>query len=208
MKVFIIAYKVLKRTNNNLHLFFEQILSFLIMKLNGVRISPGFKSRGTPFVEVSLRGSFIVGQNFTINNGNRYNKIGRQQRCFFFVGNNAKLEIGNNVGISASALVCENHIQIGDYVKIGGNVVIYDTDFHSLDPALRKVIESDIYNTNRKEEIIESNVFIGAHSTILKGTHIGENSIIGAGSVVTKSVPENEIWGGNPAKFIRKLDYI
>ncbi|WP_103192495.1 acyltransferase [Formosa algae] len=47
---------------------------------------------------------------------------------------------------------------------------------------------------------------MGASSIILKGVTIGENSIIGAGSVVTKSVPCNEIWGGNPAKFIRKID--
>ena len=53
--------------------------------------------------------------------------------------------------------------------------------------------------------VIENNVFIGAHCIILKGVSIGENSIIGAGSVVTKNVPANQIWAGNPAKFIRKI---
>jgi acetyltransferase-like isoleucine patch superfamily enzyme len=52
---------------------------------------------------------------------------------------------------------------------------------------------------------IEDNVFIGAHSTILKGVTIGENSIVGACSVVVKSIPANEIWAGNPAKLIRKV---
>ena len=56
--------------------------------------------------------------------------------------------------------------------------------------------------------IIEDNVFIGAHSTILKGVTIGQNSIIGACSVVTKNIPPNEIWAGNPAKFIKKLEII
>ena len=53
--------------------------------------------------------------------------------------------------------------------------------------------------------VIEDNVFIGARCIILKGVTIGENSVVGAGSVVTKSIPANEIWAGNPAKFIRKI---
>ena len=52
---------------------------------------------------------------------------------------------------------------------------------------------------------IGDNAFIGAHSTILKGVTIGANSIIGAASLVTTNIPDNEIWGGNPAKFIRKI---
>jgi len=63
----------------------------------------------------------------------------------------------------------------------------------------------DFLNKIKKPVIIEDNVFIGAHSLILKGVIIGENSIIGAGSVVTKSIPANQIWGGNPSKFIRNL---
>lgn len=47
---------------------------------------------------------------------------------------------------------------------------------------------------------------IGACSIVLKGVTIGKNSVVGAGSVVTKSIPDNEVWAGNPAKFIRKVD--
>ena len=48
--------------------------------------------------------------------------------------------------------------------------------------------------------------FIGAHSIVLKGVTIGKHSVIGAGSVVTKNIPDNEVWAGNPARFIRRLD--
>ena len=57
-----------------------------------------------------------------------------------------------------------------------------------------------------KPILISNNVFIGGHSIILKGTVIGENSIIGAGSVVSGKVPPNEVWAGNPAKYIKGIN--
>ena len=93
---------------------------------------------------------------------------------------------------------------LGNNVKIGGGVCIYDTDFHSLDPVIRRSSE-DLKNRAEKSVVIDNDVFIGAKSIILKGVTIGENSVIGAGSVVTKSVPANQIWAGNPAKFIRSI---
>jgi len=205
MKIIIRLFKINKRIYKSVSLFFEQIVSYILLRLNGVTIGSGLKSRGIPSVDVSLGGEFSIGNNFDMNNGTKYNKIGRQQKCFFIVREKGCLVIGNNVGISSTAIICDKHIQIGDFVKIGGNVVIYDTDFHALDSDLRNEKQADYNNTNQEAVIIESNVFIGAHSTILKGVRIGENSIIGACSVVTKSIPRNEIWGGNPAKFIRSI---
>ena len=63
---------------------------------------------------------------------------------------------------------------------------------------------SDKKGTISKKVSIGNHVFIGAHSTILKGVTIGKNSIIGACSLVAKNIPANEIWAGNPAKFIKK----
>ena len=139
-----------------------------------------------------------------MNNGVRGNPIGCYQRCTFFVAPGAELNIGDNVGLSQAALVCHLRIDIGNDVKIGGGVCIYDTDFHSLDPELRKSGD-DIRHKAKKPVIIHDNVFIGAHSIILKGVEIGENSIVGAGSVVTKPIPASEVWAGNPARFIRKI---
>lgn len=109
------------------------------------------------------------------------------------------------MGISGTTIVCQKNILIGNYVKIGGNVCIYDTDFHSLNPILRQNSKKDQGNTAKQDVVIEDNVFIGAHSTILKGVTIGANSIIGASSLVSKDIPKNEIWAGNPAKFIKKV---
>jgi acetyltransferase-like isoleucine patch superfamily enzyme len=120
------------------------------------------------------------------------------------VDKGATLTIGNHVGMSQSALICHQSITIGNYVKIGGGVKIYDTDFHSLDPKVR-ASSADLEHKAKAPVVVKDNAFIGAYSIVLKGITIGENSIIGAGSVVTKSVPANQIWAGNPAKFIRNI---
>jgi acetyltransferase-like isoleucine patch superfamily enzyme len=140
-----------------------------------------------------------------MNNGLLNNKIGRQQPCFFVIAKNAELIIKDNVGISGTAIICWNRIEIGDNVRIGGGTVIYDTDFHSLDYRDRIPCPEIQENVKTSPVLIERNVFIGAHCTILKGVAIGENAIIGACSVVTKDIPANQIWAGNPAKFIRNI---
>lgn len=79
---------------------------------------------------------------------------------------------------------------------------IYDTDFNPLYP------EQGIGTSNHGKTqpvLLKENVFIGAHTIILKGVTVGRNSVVGAGSVVTKSIPDNEIWGGAPARYIKKL---
>lgn len=93
-------------------------------------------------------------------------------------------------------------IWIGKNVKVGGGTRIFDTDFHPLDYMDRR---NTVHGTKTAPVIIEDDVFIGTNCIIGKGVTIGARSIIAAGSVVVKSIPSDEIWGGNPAKFIRKI---
>ena len=198
-----LLYKILRRGFHVLIKPIDYIVTSILFYGNNVSYK-NIRVNGIPYIMVARGGKFIIGDNFAMNNGIKGNPIGSYRRCTFFVDRNAKLIIGDNVGISQTALICHKSIKIGNNVKIGGGVSIYDTDFHSLDPEIRKSKE-DIKNRIEKAVIIKDNVFIGAHSIILKGVTIGENSIIGAGSVVTKSVPNNQIWAGNPAKFIRNI---
>ncbi len=165
----------------------------------------GMESRGIPFIRVNKASSIKIGERFIINNGERFNSIGRQKKCVFSIRANAELTIGNHVGISSSTIFCNKEVTIGNNVKIGGNTCIYDTDFHSLDFEERREKYHDTVNTKSKAVRIGNDVFIGAHTTILKGVTIGDRSIVGAGSVVTKSIPPDEIWGGNPAVYIKHL---
>lgn len=200
--IFVIIYKVTKRALMFFHSKTCAVYTWIKLKGNGVKFS-SVKSNGIPMIDVQRSATMIIGKNFCMNNGKYYNKIGRQQPCMFIVTNGGVLSIGNNVGISASAFVCSLQISIGNHVKIGGNCVFYDTDFHSLNYLERREKDAGYGKCRSKPITIEEDVFIGAHSTILKGVTIGKGSIIGAGSVVSKSVPPGEIWGGNPATFIR-----
>ena len=109
-----------------------------------------------------------------------------------FIENNVK--IGNNVTIKNGVYLWDG-ITIEDYVQIGPNVTFTNDKY----PRAKQVFELQL-------TLIKRNASIGAGSIILGGITIGENAMIGAGSIVTKNIPANELWYGNPAKFIRKLN--
>jgi len=120
-----------------------------------------------------------------------------------WIGRNGKLVFGNNVGISNSTIVCSRKITIEDNVYVGGDCKIYDTNFHSLLPEARLSRPDTTVAT--AEIVIRSKCFIGGHSVILKGVTIGTEAVVAAGSVVTRDVPDGEVWGGNPAKFLKSV---
>ena len=123
--------------------------------------------------------------------------------------------IGNNTWIgSGSYLKCAKKIEIGNFCMFADNIIIQDTDCHSLDKNKRrdflklpyKKRDIDIwYESPIDEVIIGNDVWVGIYSIILKGVKIGDGAIIGAGSVVTSDVPENTIVAGNPAKVIQEM---
>jgi len=198
-----IIFKAFRKIISNSFSIIYTPIAKVSLYFNGAKYDTGLKVRGLIKLHVTRRGILKIGRNCSINSQN-FNLIGRQQKTIFWVEGN--LSIGNNLGISCSALICNHDISIGDNVTIGGNTVIYDTDFHSLDPNLRISKKMDKVSAKWGKVTIGNNVFIGAHATILKGVKIGDNSVIGACSVVTKSIHCNEIWGGNPAKFISKIN--
>jgi acetyltransferase-like isoleucine patch superfamily enzyme len=181
--------------------FFNKFQNYFLLKLKKVEYKsfPSIKGK----LKLWGNGKIILGNNVSFNSGSSYNPIGGDRIMTIKTSSNAIVKIGSNTGISNSTIVCFDSIEIGDNVKIGGSVKIYDTDFHNLDFKKRSEKSTDIPIT--KPVILKNHCFIGAHSIILKGTTIGEKSIIGAGSVVTKNIPDGEIWGGNPAKFIKKI---
>jgi acetyltransferase-like isoleucine patch superfamily enzyme len=124
----------------------------------------------------------------------------------------AKLVIGNDTGLFGTTVVCSESVSIGSNTLIAGGTHIYDTNFHSLDPAIR--IEGNADQVHTRFELdqqsspvsIGDQCWIGSRCIILRGVTIGDQAVIGAGSVVTKDVPPRQVWAGNPAKFIKEID--
>lgn len=111
------------------------------------------------------------------------------------------VHIGSNVYANFNlTLVDDGHIYIGDWVKFGPNVTVA-TPGHPVLPELRK----DPALQFNKDIHIEEGVWIGAGAVILPGVTIGKNSVIGAGSVVTKDIPENVVAVGNPCRVLREI---
>jgi maltose O-acetyltransferase len=118
------------------------------------------------------------------------------------------IEVGAGTYLSNNVqVISESRISIGSGCLIGDGVLIIDSDFHDLSAAARDasapLTSSSI--TLTAPVIIEDNVFIGSRVIILKGVTIGKDSVIGAGSVVVRSIPPGVIAAGNPAKVIRPL---
>lgn len=149
-------------------------------------------------------GEITIGNYFTFTSGDCINPICRNIRGCIYVMKNAKLIIGNHVGISSACIWVQNEITIGNNVNIGGNCLIIDNDAHPIDFIERRNPPT-IENTKSEPIHIEDDVWIGANSTILKGVTIGSRSIIGAGSIVTKNIPPDCIAAGNPCKIVKYL---
>jgi len=115
----------------------------------------------------------------------------------------SSIRIGNNCEINGTMIYSRSEVTIGDNCMFGPGVCILDSDSHntSIDPVARRSGEIKSHPIK-----IGNNVWVCRQSIILKGVNIGDNSIVAAGSVVTRNVPSNQLFGGNPASFIRTLD--
>lgn len=124
-----------------------------------------------------------------------------------------KAIIGENCNINCQVLI-ENDVKIGNNVTIKPGVQVWDgiTLEDNVFVGPNATFTNDLFpkskNTNfeLKKTLVKKGASIGANATILAGITIGENSLIGAGSVVTKNIPDNEVWVGNPAKFYKKIE--
>jgi acetyltransferase-like isoleucine patch superfamily enzyme len=175
----------------------------LKFKIYGIKYGNRLKVFNVLYLEIHKTAKVIIGSHFTFISGAGFNPLSRNIRGFISVRQNAQLTIGNNVGISSSCLWVSDFLKIGNNTKIGANCSIIDTDAHALDYIKRR--KDDIRDIKRKGIEIGEDVFIGTSCIIMKGVIIGSRSIVAAGSVVVKDIPDDEMWGGNPAKFIKSV---
>ena len=176
--------------------FFVNWLSFLVslpFRFKGGRIGKNsYIAPGYDFWFVNLRG-VEIGDNCAIG----------RNAWIEMVGRTAKLKVGNGTNIGRNVTIsCSKAISIGKKCLLSYNVSLLDHDHELFCPDISPM---DSGLSVGRKIIIEDDCFIGAHSFILKGVHLGKHCIVGANSVVTKSFPAGSVVAGSPAKLIKSL---
>lgn len=198
------AYMFLKmfQAKSGIITFVNSLYVIIVARIKGIYMGGFPKCWGIPYLVRFPYSQIVIGKGFKVNSSFKSNNIGVFSRSRITTNDkNAEIIIGDNVGISATTISAFCHIEIGDNTLIGGNVLITDSDWHPVDPVLR-LNEGE---TKTAPVNIGRNVFIGTRSIILKGVSIGDNSVVGAGSVVTCDIPSNVIAAGNPCVVIKSL---
>jgi hypothetical protein len=175
----------------------------LLFAAAGVQWGRGWKFYGVPILQKHRRSTLIIGDRLELRSIPHSNALGPFHPVILSTRRpGARLVIGAGFGMTGGTICAEESITIGNNVWIGGNCTITDTDFHPLrlEDRLARPLDGATAPV-----IIEDGVFIGMQSLVLKGVTIGARSVIGAGSVVTRSIPPGVIAAGNPARVIRAL---
>lgn len=189
----------IKRVRNRLSSYYN----LLRLKMYGVEHGSHCVIHGKLYISLFPTASVKIGKNLYFSSGWGVNALCANKRGVIYATEHASIKIGDNVGMSSNVLWAHNKIVIGNYVKIGGNCILIDTDAHNLDFSIRRGQYTDWGES--APIVVEDDAFIGANCIILKGVTIGARSIIAAGSVVTKSISADCVAGGNPARVIRQL---
>lgn len=169
--------------------------------LAGVKWRKGWRLYGFPILQKHRLSHMSFGAHLQLRSSVRSNPAGTNHPvmlCTLEAG--SSLTVGDYFGMSGGSLMAKKSIRIGDRVTVGANTIITDSDFHPMTPSERRVTPNQGENA---AVVIEDDVFIGMNCLILKGVTIGRGCLIGAGSVVTKSIPAGAIAAGNPARVIR-----
>lgn len=168
-------------------------------RLKGASVGRGVTFIGRPLISVAKGSRFQLGDHVNINSSLRANPLGCFQPCVLrTLCPGAELVLEMQVGISGCVLCAAQSVSIGQGTFIGSGAMVLDNDFH--------VPAGDFDWADGREQTarrirIGRGVFIGARAIVLKGVTIGDRAVIGAGAVVTKSVPPRHFAVGNPVRI-------
>ena len=164
------------------------------LRLFFLKMFSGFKFRSHNIQLISPSSSIELGNNGKIIINGR---LHTEPRVYISARDGGSLKIKGKVFVNRNSLiVCRDSIMINDGVTIGPNVVIYDHDHDIRNPG--KLTTGSI--------VISEGAWIGAGAIILKGVHIGKRSVVAAGSIVTKSIPDNSVYYNEIIPRLRNIE--
>ena len=163
--------------------------------LNGASLGNECKFFGYSTFRKSAKGKLKFGDRCVFRSSCNSNLIGINRPCIFSTHHQGVLTVGDDCGFSGTVIGCFSEITLGNNVRCGANTLITDSDWHLSDPR----------SGSPKAINIKENVWLGVNVIVLKGVTIGKNTVIGAGSVVTKDIPENVVAAGNPCQVIKGI---
>lgn len=194
-----------------LRMRFSPALNRRLFAARGIRFGRGMQVMGRVAVTGTAR--VTIGDDFLFTSGEAVNPISSNLEGCCHTEGRGEIVIGNQVGMSSTRMWIKSGLHIGHRVNIGACVLLIDTDCHQMDYRMRRRDAAQHFGQEILAEnilsapiTIEDDVWIGAHTLVLKGVTIGARSIIGAGSVVTRSIPPDCIAAGNPCRVIRSLN--
>lgn len=203
MNVFLIIIRKLINAPRKFRCIFFYYWNKFIFIVKGVSFGGHLRVSSSLYIQKGLNSEIVIGDNFTFTSGECFNPLCRNVRGCIVTEPGSSIIIGNNVGMSSPCVWAHSKITIGNRVNIGGDCILMDSDAHSLNYLDRRDYQLDKVNKKNSPISIGDDVLIGARCIILKGVTIGERSVIGSGSVVTRSIPADCIAGGNPCKIIK-----
>ncbi len=177
-----------------------------ILRCAGVDFGAGVRALGRPIVDRFPESDITIGDRTVLCSSSRWTALGVSHPLILrTVRSGARIRIGAETGISGGSICAAVSVEIGSRCLLGADVLIVDTDFHAIEPIGRRT-NTDWSRIGCAPVHIGDDVFIGARAIILKGVSVGAGAVIGAGSVVTRSVPEGVIVAGNPAIAVGSVD--
>jgi acetyltransferase-like isoleucine patch superfamily enzyme len=175
------------------------------LELLGIQLGARTHVLGRPIVQVHTGSRVSVGADCLLISRAEWTALGVSRPIVIrTLTAGASITIGDRCGLSGATICAASAVTIGDRVLLGADVLITDTDFHPVDATPRT--NSPLPDSTPADHVhIADDAFIGARSLILRGVSIGEGSVIGAGSVVTRDIPPWVVAAGVPARVIRPI---
>lgn len=184
--------------------FFSTLRSRFSLAWQGCKPGEGFTTTGKCSFKARASGSISIGKQVSLLASWRSNRVGLSSPVLLQTFAQGQIYLGDHSGGSAVIISSRSEVRIGKFVNLGGNVRIYDHDFHALEAEFRRLPMNQQSAHIRSEPIfLGDDVFVGANSIILKGVSLGDRCIVAAGSVVFRgNYPADCLLAGNPAQVV------